>query len=234
MRRPIQVQLLFPVLSVVLLAIVLASGTSAYSGRDAGQPAAAGRIARVVATLTDPTFPLHEDVLRTDERTVGGRIRGLGRRRAARRKHPPAQRRGTAAARAPAGRGEPRGQPPLRRGKSGPSPAQPVVRLAARTYLARRMPVTRRGTAAAPDWLVVLYPEDQWWAGPGRPPTRRSSPAPWRRGRGGDYHHAGAALRASDPQLGRQTAAIAQGEFQPWPSRAATTRSATWPSPSTA
>ncbi len=78
------------------------------------------------------------------------------------------------------------------------------------------MPVTRRGTASRPDWAVVLYGEDQWWAG-----ARQAAYPTLLTG-------ALAALavvvmttvlarRFVRPiqELGRQTAAIAQGEFQP-------------------
>ena len=64
MRRPIQVQLLFPFLSVVLLAIVLASGTIACLGVNRANRRQQDDLARVVATLTDATFPLSKDVLR--------------------------------------------------------------------------------------------------------------------------------------------------------------------------
>ena len=78
------------------------------------------------------------------------------------------------------------------------------------------MPVTRRGTAVRPDWLVVLYPEDQWWS------AARQAIFP------ALLTGAAAALaviavttilsrRFVRPiqKLGAQTAAIAQGQFQP-------------------
>ena len=80
------------------------------------------------------------------------------------------------------------------------------------------MPVTRRGTAARPNWLVVLYPEDQWWI------AARQAVFP------ALMTGAAAALavmaittvlarRFVRPiqELGRQAAAIAQGQFQPLP-----------------
>ena len=95
------------------------------------------------------------------------------------------------------------------RGTAGRPPA-------GRTYLARRMPVTRRGTAVPAGWLVVLYPEDQWWAG------ARQAVYPTL------FTGALAALAvmaittmlarrfvAPIQELGRQAAAIAQGQFQP-------------------
>ncbi len=69
MRRPIQVQLLFPMLSVVLLAIVLASGTSAYLGVREANRRQEKELARRGGRAERPTYALSESVLRT--------IRGL-------------------------------------------------------------------------------------------------------------------------------------------------------------
>ena len=91
------------------------------------------------------------------------------------------------------------------------------------------MRVTRGGAATWPCWLVVLYPEDQWWAG-----ARQAAYPTLLTG-------AAAALavmlvttmlarRFVRPirQLGRQTAAIARGSSSRSPCRGATTKSATW------
>ena len=56
MRWPIQFQLLLPTLSVVVLAIVLASGVSAYFGGRRVRQAQEESLQRVVATLTKPSF----------------------------------------------------------------------------------------------------------------------------------------------------------------------------------
>ena len=63
MRWPIQFQLLLPTLSVVVLAIVLASGVSLFR-RPTGAPSPRGELQRVVATLAEAKFPLSEPVLR--------------------------------------------------------------------------------------------------------------------------------------------------------------------------
>ena len=210
-------------LSVVLLAIVLASGTSAYlEVREANQRQEK-ELARVVAALGDPTYGLSESVLRTIRGLSGaefvvfdadGHLKestiALGADEVELLRRLPA-------AFPEAGDGEagpedaPRGT-----GKAERSPARAVVPSASRTYLATRMLVTRRGTASRPDRAVVLYGEDQWWAG-----ARQAAYPTLITG-------ALAALavlaittvlarRFARPiqELGRQTAAIAQGQFQP-------------------
>ena len=224
MRRPIQVQLLFPMLSVVLLAIVLASGTSAYlEVREANQRQEK-ELARVVAALGDPTYGLSESVLRTIRGLSGaefvvfdadGQLKestiALGPDEVELLRRLPAavpEAGDTEAGQEDAPHGATR--------KAERSPTQAVVPLAARTCLATCMPVMRRGTASRPDRAVVLYGEDQWWAG-----ARQAAYPTLLTG-------ALAALavlaittvlarRFARPiqELGRQTAAIAQGQFQP-------------------
>ncbi len=216
MRRPIQVQLLFPVLSVVLLAIVLSSGTIAYLGVARASRRQQDELSHIVATLTDPAFPLSKDVLGQMSGLSGAEFVVLD--AAGQRKEstlPLSAEELQRLGRLPV-EGSSGGSPVFAAGKSGPAPAQPVVRLSERTYLARRMPVTHHGSAVPPDWLVVLYPEDQWWAGARQAayPTLVTGAL------------AAAAVvvittmlarRFVRPirELGRQTAAIAQGDFQP-------------------
>ena len=64
MRRPIQIQLLVPTLSVVVLAIALASGASGYFGAMRQRQSQEESLRRVVSTLTEGRFPLTETVLR--------------------------------------------------------------------------------------------------------------------------------------------------------------------------
>jgi hypothetical protein len=64
MRWPIQFQLLLPTLSVVVLAIVLASGVSAYFGGKRARQAQEESLRRVVTTLTEGQYPLLDSVLR--------------------------------------------------------------------------------------------------------------------------------------------------------------------------
>ena len=63
-RRPIQIQLLVPTLSVVVLAIALASGASGYFGAMRQRQSQEESLRRVVSTLTEGRFPLTETVLR--------------------------------------------------------------------------------------------------------------------------------------------------------------------------
>src|SRR5579864_3839000 len=64
MRRPLRFQLLVPVLAVVILAIVGSSALSAYLAVDWLRQRQQESLARVVATLTDASFPLTESVLK--------------------------------------------------------------------------------------------------------------------------------------------------------------------------
>ena len=63
MRWSIQRQLLVPMLLVVVVASVLSSGVSAWIGSGWARHEESDRLARVVATLTDASFPLQESVL---------------------------------------------------------------------------------------------------------------------------------------------------------------------------
>ena len=64
MRWPIQVQLLFPMLLVVVLSIGLASVTGGYLGSLRARQQQEEELRRMVATLSGATFPLTESVLR--------------------------------------------------------------------------------------------------------------------------------------------------------------------------
>ena len=64
MRLPIQVQLLIPLLAVVILAISLASLSSAYFGSSRAHQQQEASLRRVVSTLAQSQFPLTEGVLR--------------------------------------------------------------------------------------------------------------------------------------------------------------------------
>ena len=64
MRWPIQIQLLLPMLTVVVMAIALAAAVSAYLGGKHARQAQDENLRRVVATLSEANFPLSEPVLR--------------------------------------------------------------------------------------------------------------------------------------------------------------------------
>ncbi|MGA2064595.1 MAG: HAMP domain-containing sensor histidine kinase [Thermoguttaceae bacterium] len=152
MRRPIQIQLLLPTLAVVALAIVLASGTSAYLGTVRARRVQEEHLRQVVDTLRVAKFPLSEPVLRQmsglsgaefiylDE---GNRVRArtldlddVSRRRLDRLVE-----------------GD---------GPRGHAPAE--IALAGRTYLAEIVPVPGRPPADVAGRLLVLYSEDLWSA----------------------------------------------------------------------
>ena len=72
MRRPIHIQLLVPMLSVVVLAIVLASGAGGYYGAMRQRQSQEESLRRVVATLAEPHFPLTKEVLQQMSGLSGG------------------------------------------------------------------------------------------------------------------------------------------------------------------
>ena len=169
MRRPIQVQLLFPMLSVVLLAIVLASGTSAYLDVREANRRQEKELARVVAALRDAPYPLSESILGTIRGLSGaefvifdadGRLKestiALGPKEVELLR-PAEPRRATQ--------------------KGEQSPAQSVVPLGSRTYLATCMPVTRTARPAGPTGQSCSTARNNGGPGRGRPLTPRSSPA---------------------------------------------------------
>ncbi len=204
MRRPIQIQLLLPFLSVVLLAIVLACVTIAYLGTTRARNQQEENLRRVVGTLTEAAFPLTDRVLRQmsglsgadfvvlddENRIQGSTLRLTPEEGASLTRLPGVDRLENLAARA-------------------------VVTLAGRTYLGGRVAVARRGSGR-PGSLVVLYPEDQW----GRVAREAAYPALF----SGAIAAVAVMLlttvlarRFVRPiqQLGNQTAAIASGQFRP-------------------
>ena len=153
MRWPIKIQLLLPILSVVVLAIVLASAASAYLGTVRARREQEENLHRVIATVTDTTFPLTERVLRQISGFSGADFVYFDENQDLQY--------GTL----------PLSGDDLRTLGDLPQPtaeagfgASPVLVLAARPYLAERVPVAARGTARRSGSLVVLYPEDRWSA----------------------------------------------------------------------
>ena len=204
MRWPIQIQLLLPFLSVVLLAIVLACVTIAYLGTTRARDQQEENLRRVVGTLTEATFPLTDRVLRQMSGLSGAEFVVLD---GANRLQESTLRLGAEDAasltRLP-------GEDRLEK-----LTARAVVTLSGRTYLGGRVPVARR-SSARPGSLVVLYPEDQW----GRVAREAAYPALF----SGAIAAVAVMLlttvlarRFVRPiqQLGNQTAAIASGQFRP-------------------
>ncbi len=205
MRWPIQSQLLLPMLTVVVLAIALASLGSAYYGGVRARQSQEESLRRVVATLTQAPFPLSETVLRQMGGLSGAEFVLLDRRDVLQastlsldaddleqlhRLHDD----------------EP----------SSDLAGRPTASLGGRNYLSQRVAVAGRDPVSPAGSLVVLYPEDRWSA------TMRQAAYP--------ALTAGAvasiavmlvttvlAHRFVQPirELGDRAAAIARGNFQP-------------------
>jgi signal transduction histidine kinase len=158
MRRPVQIQLLLPTLSVVVLAIVLASGASAYVGAARARQAQEDSLSRVVDTLSEAKFPLSEPVLRQMSGLSGAEFIFVDENHRVR------------AATLPPSADELRR---LEQWPSNPVPAgtasglwatRPGIELGGRMYLIRRVPISGRGPDPVPGSLVVLYSEALWSA----------------------------------------------------------------------
>ncbi len=210
MRRPIQIQLLVPTLSVVVLAIALASGASGYFGAMRQRQSQEESLRRVVSTLTEGRFPLTETVLRQMSGLSGAEFVFLDSTQEVLARtlslSPEDQWR---LASLPSGResGE------NRRGEMG---TQPSLELAGRVYLSQRAAIVGRGPGTVSGELVVLYSQERW------------SAAMWEAAYPALVAGAVAVLavvvvttllaqRFVRPirRLGDQTARIAQGDFTP-------------------
>ncbi len=144
MRRPIQIQLLVPMLSVVVLAIVLASGAGGYYGAMRQRQSQEDSLRRVVATLAEPNFPLTEAVLQQMSGLSGAEFVFLD-----------AKRKVLAGTLALTAADEER----LRN-----ITPQPSVELGGRVYLCKQTPVIGRGPGRVSGSLVVLYSQERWSA----------------------------------------------------------------------
>jgi signal transduction histidine kinase len=172
MRRPIQVQLLLPTLGVVALAIVLASGTSAYLGALGARQVQEEHLRGLAETLRTAKFPLSEPVLRQMSGLAGAefiyfdaesrvRARTLDLDESGRRALDRLLARETQAD-SPVFADPRRATVPA---QTGTVPARPAeITLAGRTYLAEVVPIAGNPPADTPGRLVVLYSEDLWSA----------------------------------------------------------------------
>lgn len=196
-------------LAVVIVAILGSSITAAFLAADWAQQRQEESLARVVATLTDASFPLTETVLKKMTGLSGAEFVVLGSDGAARDSSRPFAESDVAALR----------ELPLL-AKLAEFSASRALELAGGRYLASRLPVANRGASDEALTLVVLYPEDRWAA------ARRQVIYP--------PLVAGAvtvllavavtavmARRVVRPleSLQRQAAAIEQGDFRPMPLR---------------
>ena len=209
MRRPIQIQLLVPTLSVVVLAIVLASGASGYFGAMRQRQSQEESLRRVVATLTEGRFPLTETVLRqmsglsgaefvfldTNQNVLAGTLPLLRTTSGGWQAFPAASR---------------------RRANAGRWPGSRAWNWRGRVYLSQRTAIVGRGPGTVSGSLVVLYSQERW------------SAAMWQAAYPALVAGAVAVLavvvvttllarRFVRPirRLGDQTARIAQGDFTP-------------------
>ncbi|MBN2024844.1 MAG: HAMP domain-containing histidine kinase [Pirellulales bacterium] len=146
----IRVQLLWPMLSVVALAMALASAAIIYLQVTTEARAQSEHLRRVVETLTQGSFPLSEPVLRQMSGLSGGQFVALGPRREVLH--------GTI----PLADADRRAVGRLDEGAGADAPH--VVAIEGRPYRARLVPVDRRAGTAEVRWLVVLQPRDRWWA----------------------------------------------------------------------
>ncbi len=151
MRRPLRFQLLVPVLAVVILAIVGSSALSAYLAVDWLRQRQQESLARVVATLTDASFPLTESVLKKMSGLSGAEFVVLDSSGGVR---------GSSRPFAEDDVGQLRQLP--REQKLAEFGAGGTLDLTAGRFLASRLSVTPSGDASQTATLVVLYPEEQW------------------------------------------------------------------------
>jgi len=153
MRWPIQIQLLLPVLSVVVMAIVLASAVSAYMGVEHARKTQDENLRRVVATLSEARFPLSEPVLRQMSGLSGadfvffalGDVPQASTLRLSKDDLELLQR------------------PAADRGPKTPDTNHTVL-ISGRVYLCQRVPVRERDPFLPAGSLIVLYPQDRWWS----------------------------------------------------------------------
>jgi nitrogen fixation/metabolism regulation signal transduction histidine kinase len=154
MRWPIRLQLLLPMLSVVIVAIIGSSVVSAVLVANSVRQRQEENLARVVTTLTDASFPLTESVLTKMSGLSGAKFIVFDATGAVQ-----------AASHSFAGTdlGSLR-QLPRTRKLAGFAEGNALA-LGGDNYLAALLLVPNRGgTEAGPVSLAVLYPEEQWSA----------------------------------------------------------------------
>jgi signal transduction histidine kinase len=155
MRWPIRFQLLLPTLSVVVLAIALASGVSAYVGSHRARQAQEENLRRVVTTLAEAPFPLSEPVLQQMRGLSGADFVFFDQQESLQ---------------ASTLRLEDRELVPLLEipihndRRSAHLSTSPTVSLQRHVYLSQRVAVAPHAPTSRAGSLVVLYPEDRWWA----------------------------------------------------------------------
>ena len=210
MRRPIQIQLLVPTLSVVVLAIALASGASGYFGAMRQRQSQEESLRRVVSSLTKGPFRINDGLLRQVSELSGAEFVFLDAHQkvlASTLSLSKADRQRLASLPGDSVAGD---------ADRRPLGAQPSVDLAGGVYLSQRTAIAARGPEGESGSLVVLYSQERW------------SAATWQAAYPAMVAGAVAVLavvvvttllarRFVRPirRLGDQTARIAQGDFTP-------------------
>lgn len=204
-RWTIQRRFLTPVMSIVVAALAISSGLTAWWSASSARQFEEERLARVVQTLTVRGFPLTEPVL--------DRMRGLS---GADFVVTDRLGLGTAATLAMT----PDDRAVLADWFHEPITSEPGARrqiaLAGHAYLAERVALDMSSSTADAAWLVVLSPQDHWWT-----TNRRAILPPLAVGLGACVTLilaiALVARRLSRPirALGRHASAVADGVFRP-------------------
>ena len=153
MRWPIQFQLLFPMLLVVVLTIVLASVVSAYFGGVNARHSEDESLRRVVATLTEARFPLVESVLRQMRGLSGDEFVLLDQRGAIQ----------TSTVQLSPAELE-RLQDICSDQQSSELVAGPTITLGGHVYLSQHVSVALRDPGLRAGSLIVLCPKERWSA----------------------------------------------------------------------
>ncbi len=157
MRRPIQIQLLVPTLSVVVLAIVLASGASGYFTAMRQRQTQEESLRRVVSSLTRGPFPLTNSLLRQVSELSGAEFVFLDANH------------NLLAGTLKIAAGDQRRLADLVGGPSADAQGrgmggQPSLELGGRAYLCQRSAIQGRGPGGESGTLVVLYSQERWSA----------------------------------------------------------------------
>jgi signal transduction histidine kinase len=153
MRWPIQVQLLVPMLAVVVLAIVLASATTAYWGSVRARNEQEESLRRVASTLTEASFPLTERVLRQMSGFSGAEFVLLDEAHQIVESTFPLDQNRADLERFV-------GEAP----RDDSAKRQNSLVVVGRTYLATWLPIAGSPPRVAAGTLLLLYPEDRWTA----------------------------------------------------------------------
>ena len=156
MRRPIQQQLLVPMLVVVLAGVAVASLTGAWIGAQFAREQEQENLRRLAGTLADAGFPLSENVLHKMAGLSGADFVVLG---------PLGQVQQSTILLSAAETTElqrlDRERLDRAERATGPSPDLALV-LSARPYRAARLPVRVAPPRSESQTLYVLYPEEHW------------------------------------------------------------------------